>query len=62
MCQSYRSISLVSLKLHLDLPPQHVTLLCLLQDKYELVDTVDFIFNVLDQRTKGIGNVVDESI
>ena len=45
-----------------NVPPQHVALLCFLEDKYKFIYTVDFIFNILDEGSKGIGDVVYECI
>lgn len=45
-----------------DVPPQHVALLGLLQDQHELIDAVDLVFDVLNERPKGIGNVIDEGV
>lgn len=43
-------------------PSQHVTLLGFLQNQHKLIDTVDFVFDVLDQRTERIGDVINQSI
>lgn len=43
-------------------PSQHVTLLCILQDKHEFVDTIDFVLDALDEWTEGIGDIVNESV
>ena len=43
-------------------PPQHVALLCFLEYQHQLVDTVDLVLDTLDQRPKGIGNVVDQGV
>lgn len=45
-----------------DLPSQHITLLGILDDQYQLIDTIDFIFDTLNQRTKGISDVINERI
>lgn len=42
-----------------DSPSQHVTLFRLFQDQDQLVDPVDFVFDTLNQRSKGIGDVID---
>lgn len=34
----------------------------ILQNEYKLVNAVDFVFDILNERAKGIGNVVDESV
>lgn len=44
------------------LPPQHVTLLSLLQYQNQLVNAVDFVFDALDEWTEGIGDVVDQRV
>jgi hypothetical protein len=41
---------------------QHITLFSIFENEHQLIDTVDFIFDILDERSKGIGNVVNESI
>lgn len=41
---------------------QHVRLLGLLKDEHELVDTVDFVLNALDQRSERVRDVVDERV
>jgi len=41
---------------------QHVRLLGLLKDEHQLVDTVDFILDALDQRSERIRDVVDERV
>jgi len=43
-------------------PSQHVALFSVLQNQYQLVNTVDFIFDALNQGTKRIGDIVDESV
>ena len=43
-------------------PPQHITLLRLLEYKHQLVNTVNFVFNILDERREGVCDVVDERI
>ena len=43
-------------------PPQHVTLLRLFQNKHELIDTVNFVLDTLDERTKSIGYVIDQGV
>lgn len=37
-------------------------MLCILQDKHELIDAVNFVLNALDEGTEGVGDVVNESI
>jgi hypothetical protein len=41
---------------------QHVRLLGLLKDEHELVDTVDFVLDALDQRPERVRDVVDERV
>jgi hypothetical protein len=41
---------------------QHVRLLCLLKDEHQLVDTVDFVFDALDQRSERVRDVIDEGV
>jgi hypothetical protein len=41
---------------------QHVRLLGLLKDEHQLVDTVDFVLDALDQRSECVRNVVDERV
>lgn len=43
-------------------PPQHITLLGVLDDQYQLIDTVNLVFDTLNERTKGIGNVIDQGV
>jgi len=43
-------------------PSQHVTLFSVLQDQHQLVDAVDFVFNTLNQGTKRVRDVIDESV
>ena len=43
-------------------PPQHVALLCLLQYQDKFVDAVDLVFDILDERPKRIGDVVDQGV
>ena len=43
-------------------PSQHVALLCLLQDEDKLVDAVDLVLDVLDERPKRVRDVVDKSV
>jgi hypothetical protein len=43
-------------------PSQHVALLGLLEDKDELVDAVDLILDALYERSKSVGDVVDEGV
>ena len=45
-----------------DVPPQHVTLLGFFQNQHELVNAIYFIFNVLDERSERVRNVINESI
>lgn len=42
--------------------PEHVALFCLLQDKHEFIDTIDFVFDALDERPKSISDVINKSI
>jgi len=58
LCRQY----LLDLGLESDLPSQHVTLLSVLDDQYQLIDTIDFIFDTLNQRTKGISDIINERI
>ena len=41
---------------------QHVGLLRLLKDEYQLVDTIDFVLDGLDQRSERVRDVVDERV
>lgn len=43
-------------------PPQHVTLFCLFQDKYQLINAVDFILNALDEWAEGIRDIVNQGV
>lgn len=43
-------------------PPQHVALLCVLENQHQLVDTVHLVFDALDERAERVGDVVDERI
>lgn len=43
-------------------PSQHVTLLRILQYQYQLVNTVYFVLDTLNERTESVGDVVDESV
>jgi hypothetical protein len=43
-------------------PPKHIALLCVLENQYQLVDTVHLVLNALDERAKCVGDVVDERI
>lgn len=45
-----------------DSPSQHITLFSILDDEHQLIDTVDFVFDTLNQWTKGIGNIVDQGV
>lgn len=43
-------------------PPQHITLLRLFQNQNKLVNAVDLVFDALDQRSKSVGDVIDQSV
>lgn len=43
-------------------PSQHITLLRLLQNQHQLVNTIDLILNTLNQRPKRIRNIIDERV
>jgi hypothetical protein len=43
-------------------PPQHVALLCIFENKYQLIDAVDLIFNALDEWAKCVCDVVNKCI
>lgn len=43
-------------------PPQHVTLLSLLENQHELIDAVYLVLDVLDERSESIGDVVDQGV
>ena len=41
---------------------QHVALLGVLEDKHELVNAVDFVFDALDERPERVRDVVDQRV
>lgn len=41
---------------------QHVRLLCLLKDEHQLVDTVDFVLDALDQWSERVRDVIDKRV
>ena len=43
-------------------PPQHVTLLRLLQDEHQFVNAVDFVLDALNQWAEGIRDIVNQSV
>jgi hypothetical protein len=43
-------------------PPQHITLLGLLQDQHQFIDRVDLVLDILDERSESVGDVVDEGV
>ena len=43
-------------------PSQHVTLFGVLQNQYQLVDTIDLVFDALNQGTERIGDIIDEGV
>lgn len=43
-------------------PPQHVTLLGFLEDQDQLIDRVDLVFDVLNQRPERIRDVIDQGV
>jgi len=46
----------------MDVPPQHIALLGIFNDQHQLIDTVDFVFDTLNQRTEGIGDIIDQGV
>lgn len=46
----------------MQIPSQHVVLLRVLEDQHELVDAIDLILDALNERSKRIRDVIDESI
>ena len=42
--------------------PEHVGLFGFFEDEHELVDGVDFVFDALDERPEGVGDIVDEGV
>ena len=45
-----------------DVPSQHVTLLGIFDDQDQLINTVDLVFDTLNQRTESIGNIIDKGV
>ena len=43
-------------------PSQHIGLFRVFEDQYQLIDTVDFVLDALNQWSKCIGDVVDERV
>ena len=43
-------------------PSQHVALFSVLQNQHQLVDTVNFVFDTLNQGTERIGDIIDKSV
>ena len=43
-------------------PSQHIGLLRVFEDQHQLIDTVDFVLDALNQWSKCIGDVVDERV
>ena len=43
-------------------PSQHVALFGVLQNQHQLVDTVNFVFDALNQGAKRIGDIIDEGV
>ena len=46
----------------MDIPPQHVTLLGIFNDQHQLINTVDFVFDTLNQRTESVGDIIDKGV
>ena len=44
------------------LPSQHISLLRIFEDQHQLIDTVNFVLDTLNEWSKSIGDVVDERI
>ena len=43
-------------------PSQHVALFSVLQNQHQFVDTVDFVFDALNQGTERICDIIDKSV
>jgi len=43
-------------------PSQHVALFSVLQNQHQLVDTVDFVFDALNEGAECVGDIIDESV
>jgi len=56
------TISTPSLKQKVDVPPQHITLLGIFDDQDQLINTIDLVFDTLNQRTEGIGDIIDKGV
>ena len=56
------TISTPSLEQRVDVPPQHITLLGIFDDQDQLINTVDLVFDTLNQRTESIGNIIDKGV
>ena len=46
----------------MDVPPQHITLLGIFNDQHQLVNTIDLVLDTLNQRTEGIGDIIDKGV
>lgn len=42
--------------------PQHVALVRILEDQYQLINAVNFVLDVLDKRSKRVGDVVNDCV
>lgn len=49
-------------QMHRHSPSQHICLFSFFENKHQLINAVDFIFDALDKWAKSVGNVVDEGI
>ena len=56
------TISTASLEQKVDVPSQHITLLGIFDDQDQLINTVDLVLNTLNQRTEGIGDIIDQGV
>jgi hypothetical protein len=60
---SNSTISNLSLKQKkIDIPSQHIALLGILDYQDQLIDTIDFVFDTLNQRTESIGDIINKGV
>lgn len=61
-CSDSASSARLSESCDQDLPPQHVTLFGILDNQDQFINTVDLVLDTLNQRTKGIGDIIDKGV
>jgi hypothetical protein len=56
------SVTLTECDIQLDPPSQHITLFGIFDNQYQLIDTINFVLDTLDQRTERIRDIIDKSV